>query len=91
MDQSSRPPLRLEIYVGRHCWNCGEALQIAEQARQLQGIEVQVIDLDQKGVAPPPSIFAIPTYVLNGKVVSLGNPAREAFLAQLQREKSRET
>ncbi len=73
----------LEIYIGQHCWNCAEALAIAEQARQIQGIMVQVIDLDQPGYVPPAHIFAVPTYVLNGKVVSLGNPERQEFLAHL--------
>jgi hypothetical protein len=88
MDQFAGEPLRLKIYISQHCWNCEEALLIAEQAQKLPGIEVQVIDLDQNGAVSPPHIFAVPTYVLNGKVVSLGNPVREAFLTQLQRKKS---
>ncbi len=87
MNQPTPSSLCLEIYVGQHCWNCEEALQIAEQARQIPGIDVQVIDLDQAGIVPPPRIFAVPTYVINGKIVSLGNPAREAFLDALRREK----
>jgi hypothetical protein len=87
MNQPAPPSLRLEIYVGQHCWNCEEALQIAELARHIPGIDVQVIDLDQPDIAPPPRIFAVPTYVVGGKVVSLGNPAREAFLDALRREK----
>jgi alkyl hydroperoxide reductase subunit AhpF len=88
MDQFANEPLRLEIYISQHCWNCGEALQIAEQARQIAGIDVQVVDLDQKGTTLPPCIFAVPTYVLNGKIVSLGNPERSAFLARLRGEKN---
>ncbi len=87
MNQSTPSSLHLEIYVGQHCWNCEEALQIAELARQIPGIDVQVIDLDQPGIVPPPRIFAVPTYVVEGKVVSLGNPAREAFLDSLRRKK----
>ncbi len=86
-DLSHGQSLHLEIYVGHHCWNCEEALQIAEHARQIQGITVQVIDLDEPGYQPPAHIFAVPTYVLNGRVVSLGNPAREEFLAQLEQGK----
>jgi predicted thioredoxin/glutaredoxin len=75
--------MRLEIYVGHHCLNCEEALLIAEQARAIEGIEVVVIDLDQSGQSAPPRVIAVPTYVLDGKVVSLGNPARDTFLALL--------
>lgn len=88
MNQFGNSPLRLEIYISQHCWNCGEALQIAEQARQIAGSNVRVIDLDQPGYTPPPRIFAVPTYVLNGKIVSLGNPERSAFLARLRGEKN---
>lgn len=76
--------MRLEIYVGRHCMNCEEALTIAEQAQTIEGIEVVVVDLDQPGQSVPPNVIAVPTYMLDGKVVSLGNPACEPFLAQLR-------
>jgi hypothetical protein len=32
-----------------------------------------------------PRVVAVPTYLLNGQVVSLGNPERHDFLAQLRR------
>lgn len=76
--------MRLEIYVGHHCVNCEEALTIAEQARTIEGIEVVVVDLDQPGQHIPSRVVAVPTYMLDGKVVSLGNPARDAFLARLR-------
>jgi hypothetical protein len=88
VNQSNESHVYLEIYVSRHYWSCEEVFQIVEQARQIPRIEVQVLDLDQPRYVPPPRIFAFPTYVLNGKIVSLGNPEREAFLARLQREKS---
>jgi hypothetical protein len=90
MNHAQQTRLLLEIYVSQHCWNCEEALLIAEQARHIPGITVQVIDLDQKGNEPPPRILAVPTYVLNGKIVSLGNPAREEFLSQLSQEESQD-
>lgn len=89
MNQTRQTPHLLEIYIGQHCWNCTEALAIAEQARQIQGIMVQVIDLDQPGSIPPAHIFAVPTYVLNGKVIALGNPERQKFLASLQAQAER--
>lgn len=90
MNQTPQPSHFLETSLGCRCWNCAEALALAEEARGIPGIAVRVIDLDQPGCVPPPCIFAVPTYVLNGRVIALENPAREALLALLQREKSRE-
>ncbi len=78
--------MSLEIYITNQCANCGEALLIAEHARSIAGLEVTVIDLDLPGQSVPPHVVAVPTYVLNGRIVSLGNPEREAFLARLRAE-----
>jgi hypothetical protein len=43
----------------------------------------RVIDLDLYGSPPPDPVVAVPTYVLNGRVVSLGNPYPEELFARL--------
>ncbi|HET8851413.1 MAG TPA: thioredoxin family protein [Ktedonobacteraceae bacterium] len=78
--------MQLNIYVTSQCANCGEALLIAERARTIAGLKVAVIHLDQPGQSIPPRVVAVPTYLLNGRVVSLGNPEREEFLAMLRTE-----
>ena len=78
--------MHLEIYITDHCANCQEALLIAEQAGGIAGLEVTVVNLDAPGQRVPPQVFATPTYVLNGLVVSLGNPERDGFLAGLRAE-----
>ena len=78
--------MHLNIYVTSQCANCGEALLIAERARTIAGLKVTVINLDQPGQSIPPRVVAVPTYLLNGRVVSLGNPEREEFLAMLRTE-----
>ena len=76
--------MQLEIYFTNECANCGEALLIAEQARAIAGLEVKVIDLEAPGHSVPPQVVAVPTYLLNGRIVSLGNPKREEFLGELR-------
>jgi hypothetical protein len=76
--------MRLEIYITEQCPNCQEAVLIAEQARTIAGLSVTVVNLDEPGQRVPPQVFAAPTYVLNGLVVSLGNPERDTFLAGLR-------
>ncbi len=92
-DQPSRPSvmsreegtMQLEIYITKQCANCEEALLIAEQARVIAGLDVAVIDLERTEQTIHPRVVAVPTYILNGQVVSLGNPERHEFLAQLRR------
>ncbi len=76
--------MQLEIYITNQCTNCVEALLIAERARGIAGLEVAVIDLDQPGQHVPPRVVAVPTYLLDGRIVSLGNPKREEFLGELR-------
>jgi hypothetical protein len=76
--------MRLEIFVASHCANCQEALTIADAARAIAGLDVAVIDLDQESDQMPDSIVAVPTYQLDGRIVSLGNPEPRRFLRELR-------
>jgi hypothetical protein len=76
----------LDIYVTSECENCQEALRIADLARGIPGIAVSVVSLDERLQAVPANVFAVPTYLLDGQIVSLGNPARDEFLAALRRQ-----
>ena len=75
----------LEIVVAPHCFGCDEARSIAVDLRErLPWLDVQVVELD--GSRPvPPRVFATPTYLLDGEVVSLGNPRVEALIHDLVR------
>jgi alkyl hydroperoxide reductase subunit AhpF len=76
---------RLDVYVSSECPNCGEAVPLAEEAAvRYPNIVVRVIDLDQLDGNPPPDpVVAVPTYLLDGRVVSLGNPHPEELFALL--------
>jgi hypothetical protein len=64
----------LAIYVLPECPGCERARWTAEQARHYcPGITVDLIDLSIID-SPPPDVFSAPTYVLDGRVISLGNP-----------------
>lgn len=77
--------MRLEIYVERQCLMCAYADEIAERAQQIAGLEVAVIDIAHAAEPVPPNVVAVPTYLLDGQVVSLGNPVCDEFLADLCR------
>jgi len=75
---------RLEVYVSRQCLNCDEAVRLAEEAAaRYPSVVVRVVDLDLVGSPPPDPVVAVPTYLLNGRVVSLGNPYPEELFARL--------
>lgn len=75
----------LQIYVLPHCIGCDTARHIAERVRNLElsHVDTQLIDLSRPHTARPTNVFAVPTYVLNGAVVSRGNPDIDWLLAQL--------
>ena len=82
----TRPAARtLEVYVGRHCLNCADALRLAEEAAaRFPHLVVRLIDLEREATPPPEGVVAVPTYVFDGRVVALGNPDPEELFARLR-------
>lgn len=83
--RSPRDAPLLEVYVSSECPNCDEAVRLAEEAAtRYPNVVVRLIDLDQLDGNPPPDpVVAVPTYLLNGRVVFLGNPYAEELFARL--------
>ena len=70
----------LDIYVTRRCENCAEARRLAARLPQFAPeTTVNLFDLDAPGAVRPPQEFATPTYMLDGRVISLGNPTLPAL------------
>ncbi len=75
----------LDVFVSAHCWQCPESRDIAqEMEKEFVPLGVRVIDLDEPDAQKPVSVFAVPTFLLNGKVVSIGTPSRDALRLQIQ-------
>lgn len=55
-----------------------------EAAARFPSIMVRVIDLDHDGVLSPETVVAVQTYVLDGRVVALGNPDMAGCLNRLR-------
>jgi hypothetical protein len=74
----------LRIYVLKHCWSCGEAVWLAEEVeRKFVELNVEVIHLDAEGSVNYDDVFSTPTYVLNGRTISLGNPSPDELFAKV--------
>lgn len=75
---------RLEIYIERGCENCNAAKLIADRVReQMPEVQLSLIDLVREPHRRPKDVFAVPTYLLDGEILSLGNPRLEDLLAAL--------
>ncbi len=75
----------LEVYVTATCRGCARARELVAwlAALDLPHVEVRLVHLDQPGATRPPTVFAVPTYLLNGRVLSLGNPDEHWLMARL--------
>jgi alkyl hydroperoxide reductase subunit AhpF len=74
----------LNIYIDQKCPGCDQALLIANLIEErMPTVVVRIIDIAEPNARKPESVFAVPTYVLNGKTVSLGNPDERELLSKL--------
>ena len=84
--QEAEGKVELAIYIAPHCGNCDYALTVAAQIRQdYPDVSLRVVDVSIAEERVPEAVFATPTYLLNGRVWSLGNPSQEKIEAALGR------
>lgn len=68
--------IAIDIYIAQHCDICAYAYEVAaEIRRQFPHVQVRMIDMANPPEPIPEAVFAAPTYLLNGRVWSLGNPS----------------
>ena len=77
--------LRLNVYVSGHCFGCPEARRLAGViAERFDAVSVRVVDLDVEPAARPERVIAVPAYVLDGRLISLGNPRQGDLLQHIE-------
>ncbi len=75
--------VKLQVYISEDCWTCAESRRIvAEIAPQFPQLSVELVDMETPD--RPPNVFAVPTYVLDGRVISLGNPYRDDLCQEIK-------
>ncbi|MEW6131459.1 MAG: thioredoxin family protein [Acidobacteriota bacterium] len=64
----------LHIYITSDCFGCEGVGQVkSEIAERFPFLVIEIVNLDDPNAVKPDNVFAVPTYVLNGEVISLGN------------------
>jgi len=73
---------KLIIYIEKGCWSCQETPNIvADIAPQFPDLEIELLDLREND--KPDFVFATPTYVLDDRIIFLGNPTSEELKRKL--------
>jgi Thioredoxin domain len=76
---------RLAVVVGGTCPQCQQAVELAQRvAIEFPALTVQIINLDEAGAVKPDAVFAVPTYLLNDGIISLGNPSLDEIRHHVQ-------
>ncbi len=76
----------LTIYVHDQCSVCDYAHETARFVQQhYPQVQVRLVDVAQPNEPVPECVFATPTYLLDGRVWSLGNPSSQQIHAALSR------
>ena len=76
----------LDIYVDQACPGCAYAQELAVRVREeIPELEVRIFDLARPNIQKPSSVFAVPTYLLDGKTLSLGNPDIRDLVSRIER------
>jgi len=72
----------LQVYISDECWSCTETVRlVADITSYFPQLQVKVCDTAHTPL--PENVFAVPTYVLDGRILYLGNPTREELLSRL--------
>jgi hypothetical protein len=74
----------LLVVVSGHCPQCTEAIEMAHRvALEFPALAVQIIYLDRPGAVKPEAVFAVPTYLLDRRIISLGNPSMDEIRCRI--------
>ena len=75
----------LDIYIEQNCFGCDYAKDLASEVQEIfPQLQVRILDLTRPNIRKPDSVFAVPTYILDGSMIWLGNPTKREFFEKLK-------
>lgn len=81
---SMEQTIRVDIFIAEHCFVCEYSQEVAAFIRErFPQVQINMIDMADPTADIPDSVFATPTYLLNGRLWSLGNPSNEDVVDKL--------
>jgi len=81
---SQNGAVELEVFIESGCLSCERAVRLAKDVdTNYPELSVRVIDIGGD-TARPEEVFAVPTFMLNGRVVSLGNPPASDLCSEIE-------
>ena len=84
-EQANQPITRLDLFVTSDCPSCVNALYVADKAAaEFPELKVTITNLDMPNAVVPDAIFAVPTFCLDGRIVSLGTPDWRALKQKIR-------
>lgn len=82
---SAYATVTLRVYVEAGCTTCAHALELMERVREeFPGVIVEAIDVGVSSDQLPQEVFAVPTVLLNDRVISLGTPSWERLVEEIR-------
>ncbi len=74
----------LQVFVEQGCPMCRETLRLAGEAcARFPDVRVDVVNVADPAARRPESVVAVPMFLLDGQVVSLGNPSAAELMQTL--------
>jgi alkyl hydroperoxide reductase subunit AhpF len=78
-------PISLCVYVESGCSTCEHAIELMERVRaEYPKVSVQIIDVGVSSDELPEGVFAVPTVLLDDRVISLGTPSWERLVREIE-------
>lgn len=75
--------IKLQVYIADDCWSCVESRRLLAALQPVfPAIAMELLNVSAGGY--PDNVFAVPTYLLNGRIISLGNPSEAQLVQKLQ-------
>ena len=77
----------LQVYIADDCPSCQETIELVVLLRQtFPNLQIDLLNLGNPDTIYPDSVFATPTFALNGRTIFLGNPSPAEVIVCLQKE-----